>query len=410
MSAPHTMRFNPASREELCAIIEDAHSHNQALRISGGATLKGIGGDVVAHRDLSLCTFTGIEEFEPGDLTIGARAGTTLTELSETLGAYRLTTPLDAPQPRIATLGGTLASGWLGPRRHRLGRSRDAVIGTEIVLANGRLAKSGGMVVKNVTGYDLSKLYIGSFGTLGVLARANLKLTPLPQCGRGLLARLPELSRGRAIERMRGLASQATAALIIDGFHREIDGEDGTDGRIFVLIESSQTTLELHTRDTRSALGQAGIPEAHIIDHLPVHQLQRIIDAVITNVGERSVTYRVLGDPLEHRLARDQIPTTLQHLDLKTEAILDVFNGDLFLRISDRDARAFASKLAELDDRIHDLLPRAIVIACAHPLREQLNLWGKHPLAFEKMLQLKSAFDPKNILNPGRFLGNSQRV
>ena len=98
---------------------------------------------------------------------------------------------LTAPLPAEATVGGTLAAGWRGPRRHLYGPPRDWAIGSSVVLTDGTVARAGGMVVKNVAGYDLSRLYVGSFGTLCVQVRANLKTLPLPQRTRAFQAALP---------------------------------------------------------------------------------------------------------------------------------------------------------------------------------------------------------------------------
>ncbi len=397
-------RVAPTSITMLQEAVISARDRNAALCIRGAGTLDGIGGRVTADIDVHMTHLKGVAAFEPGDLTIGLFAGTTLAELSAVLREHRLMAVLDAPHPQHATVGGTLAGGWLGPRRHRFGRPRDAIIGTTVVMADGRIASSGGMVVKNVTGYDLSKLYIGSFGTLGILARVNFKVQPIPMRIRAISARLPEHTRERVIERMQSLSGQISAAFLIDGFHREIDGEDGSDGRLVVLLETSETLMEQATRDTRGALGQAGVPEATIVDLGPMDHLQRIIDAGVATIGERSITYRVLGDADDNERRSSQLATELPRTGLRMERILDACNGDLFVRLSDRDSRSFASTLADSDESVHRHFPRAIVIACTSPIRDQLNIWGEHPAAIQKMHLLKSAFDPDHRLNPGRFL------
>ncbi|MBV9233491.1 MAG: FAD-binding protein, partial [Candidatus Eremiobacteraeota bacterium] len=340
------------------------------------------------------------------DLTLAAFAGTPLQRVTSLLAAQGQFLPLDAPRPQYATLGGTLAAGWLGPRRHLYGRLRDYVIGSTVVLADGTVAKAGGMVVKNVAGYDMSRLYAGSFGTLGVLAQVNLKTVPLSAQARMLFAPLPEHTRTRACAHLLDLAIPPAAALWIRGFYHSIDGEDGDDGRVAVLLEGSAAVLERATRDLRSALGRAGVPSTHVIDAGAREAFQRIVDAYVAALGERSVTYRI------HKLVQESEKTALAvceltaRFGLRFEVILDIMNGDVVVRASDLDTRLLGGKLENFDDALHEIEPRAQVIACAHPHRSNLQVWGAQPDAIEKMRALKRRFDPNRTLNPGRFVGN----
>src|SRR5687768_5798371 len=122
-----------------------------------------------------------IVEHEPGDLTVTAQAGVVMRELQTALGACGQWLSLDPPDAERATLGGVLATNACGPRRHLYGTARDLLIGVTVVTADGSVVKGGGKVVKNVAGYDLPKLFIGSYGTLGVIVEATVKLRPLPE-------------------------------------------------------------------------------------------------------------------------------------------------------------------------------------------------------------------------------------
>ena len=144
------------------------------------------------------------------------------------------------------------------------GRVRDYLLGSTIVLADGTIARAGGMVVKNVAGYDMSRLYVGSFGTLGVLREANLKTIPLPPHARLFLAPLPERTRERACAQLAALRIRPAAAFWVDGFHHAIDGDEGPEGRILCVLEGSDALLERATLELRSALGRAGVPETRV--------------------------------------------------------------------------------------------------------------------------------------------------
>lgn len=128
---------------------------------------------------LSTRNLAGIETFLPGEGVCRAGAGTTLGELRRAAADADMEIPLDGPD--AATLGGALAAASVGPRSHVWGRARDAVLGLDVALASGELSRCGGRVVKNVTGYDLAKLYTGSHGSLGVITAAWLRLRPRPE-------------------------------------------------------------------------------------------------------------------------------------------------------------------------------------------------------------------------------------
>jgi len=396
----------PASVSELGELVAECDARDRAIHVVGGNTLAGMGFPP-ERADVTLETtgLTGAVEYEPADLTLAARCGTPIQSLSALLATHRQFVPFDAPRPQYATLGGTLAAGWLGPRRHLYGRPRDYVIGTTVVLADGTVTRAGGMVVKNVAGYDLSRFYVGSFGTLVILAQANLKTLAAPSRARVFLAALPVRTRDRAFAHTIALKIRPAAALWIDGFHQAIDGEDRDDGRLLILLEGSDALLERATRDLRAALGGAGVPETRVVDAGARESFQRAVDAYVATLGERSVTYRIFGFPDDAAATADAVAATARRFELRCERIADVMNGDVVARISDLDMRALGAKIERFDDVLHETHPRAQIIASEHPHRAYLRVWGEAPPSIDRMRALKRRFDPKGTLNPGRFVG-----
>ncbi|MBV9719828.1 MAG: FAD-binding oxidoreductase [Candidatus Eremiobacteraeota bacterium] len=399
-------RATPKSTQGVAKIVARCDRGGNKIRIAGGETLNGMG-HAPERVDVTLSTvgLTGIAANERTDLVISVRAGTPIANLTSLLASQGQFVPFDAPQPQYATLGGTLAAGWLGPRRHLYGRPRDFLIGTTIVLADGTIARAGGMVVKNVAGYDMSRLYVGSFGTLGVLTQANLKTIPRPTHARLFLAPLPERTRERACTQLSALRVPPSAAFVIEGFHHAIDGDEGPEGRLLLLLEGSAALIERATLELRSALGRAGVPETRIVDAGAREAFERVVDAYVASLGERSVTYRLYPLAREAPSSASQMHGLAQSFELRGETIADLMNGDVVLRVSDLDSHAFGSKIENFDEALHAMMPAAQVVASNHPHRANLRVWGTPPAAIDRMRALKARFDPNRTLNPGCFVG-----
>ncbi len=396
----------PETVQELSDTLARCDRRGEKVSITGGNTLAGMGFPP-ERLDLGLSTqrLTGVIANERADLTIAIRAGTAIQSVATLLAAGGQFIPFDAPHPQYATVGGALAAGWLGPRRHLYGRLRDYLLGSTIVLADGTVARAGGMVVKNVAGYDMSRLYVGSFGSLGVIVQTNFKTVPLRKHARLFHAALPERTRTRACAALASLPLRPAAAFWVDGFHNAIDGDDGPEGRIVVLLEGSEALLERATRELRSALGRAGVPETRVADSGARESYQRIVDSYVACLGERSVTYRIASFPDEAQRRSQTAKELARRSGLRTDTIVDVMNGDIVLRASDLDFRALGAKIEPFDDALHEIEPRAQVIASEHPHRAYLRVWGVSPAAIAQMQALKARFDPNRTLNPGRFVG-----
>lgn len=392
--------------DELRHTLAECDRDGRTVEIQGGNTLRGFGAPPT--RADVVVTTTGLADLlthNYHDLTCSTQSGIRVADFADLLDKRGQFIPIDVPQRRKATVGGALASGWLGPRRHVYGRPRDLVIGSQVVLADGTLASAGGMVVKNVSGYDMSKVYIGSFGTLGVITQLNFKTLAQPKRRRALIAKLPENTRPRAAAQVAASPIPPAAAFCIEGFRKNIDGEDGIDGRIFVLLEGSEALVDRATRDLRSALGRAGVPEAVILDAGAWESFERVLDASISSVGERSITYRALGLPGDAVQTATALRDAANRRELFTDVLADIMNGDVFLRVSERDSRAFAEKIELCDDEIRALSPRSVIAAGDAPIRESLSAWGADPPGVTKMRALKARFDPRGTLNRGRFAG-----
>src|SRR6266702_4369871 len=178
----------PTQVEQVAQIVALVNQYGLSLLTRGGGSRISIGG-MPEQIDVLLETnrLTQVLEHEVADLTCHVEAGLTLAALQTRLVKQGQRLALDPPDAAQATIGGILASNASGPKRLRYGSARDLVIGLHVVQANGDVSRSGGRVVKNVAGYDLNKLFIGSLGTLGIIVEANFKLHPLPDAEHTLL-------------------------------------------------------------------------------------------------------------------------------------------------------------------------------------------------------------------------------
>lgn len=181
----------PGSAEQTAEVIKRAAADKLGVVACGARTKLDMGLPPRKY-DLAIdvTRLNRLVAYDPDDLTLSVEPGLALQRLSEVLAERGQFLPLDAPFFRSATVGGTIASAMDSPLRQLYGTARDFVLGMEFVTGDGSLAKSGGRVVKNVTGYDVHKLMIGSFGTLGVITRINFRTFPLPRSVRAFVARL----------------------------------------------------------------------------------------------------------------------------------------------------------------------------------------------------------------------------
>jgi glycolate oxidase FAD binding subunit len=397
----------PADARRVATTLATATDAGAAVVFFGGGTLQSIG-NAPRRYDiaLSLRRLDRIAQYDPRDLTIGLEAGITLDTVSRALGQARQFIPFDAPAPRRATVGGTLAAGWAGPRRASYGQLRDLVIGSTVALTDGSLATAGGMVVKNVTGYDMSKLYIGSLGTLGAIVRANFKTLPLPAAQRLAFAPLTDEVRERTLASLSQLTLEPTATLVVDGFFERVPRVRDESSRLLMLFEGSTAMINRATRDLRSVLGKCGVAETRLFDGVEAAAVfQETIEAYVEPIEDRSITYRSTGLPSSAWERATKASTIVRGWDARCDLIADLRTGDVIVRVAGSSARTAADLVTTIDAPLRAALPTTTILAGDPSLRAQLDAWGDVPPAFATQRAIKQRFDPTATLAPGRFLG-----
>ncbi len=263
----------PPTAEDLAAALAELASRG-VVRTGGNFSKDRLGGPLAESVSLlSTRALRRVLIFEPKDLTISVEAGLPWAELTELLARERMMIPLDPPFAASATVGGVVAANWVGPRRRLYGTARDNVIGMRFATVEGKIAQSGGMVVKNVAGLDMAKLFIGGWGTLGVMTSVNFKLTPQPPAERtfalsgsleSLVAARDSILRGVLQPAAVDLVNPAASVLlglsgwnllvraggspaVLDRYARELAGFSPLDNGLWALIANFPAAhLERH--------------------------------------------------------------------------------------------------------------------------------------------------------------------
>ena len=195
-------RLTPSSAEDLAEALHEAGTKAQTVAVIGNDSKHLMSGPVLsADLVISTVALRRVLQYEPNDLTISVEAGMPFSDLQSLLARRKQMIALDPPFSKQATIGGVVASNSSGPMRRGFGTARDLVIGMTFAMLNGKLIKTGGMVVKNVAGLDMGKVLIGSFGTLAVITSVNFRLHALPLETRTFLFTFADLDS--AIEKAR---------------------------------------------------------------------------------------------------------------------------------------------------------------------------------------------------------------
>ena len=373
----------PAEVAELAALLAEHHAKSEAVLICGGRTRLAFANRArPLAAAISLEALAGVDVFEPDEGVVHALAGTPVRRLQQTVAAEGWELPLDPPG-EAATVGGTIASAAMGPRAQAFGRVADAVLGLELVGADGTPSKCGGRVVKNVTGYDMAKLYTGSFGSLGVVTGAWLRLRPQPAQRVVLTSRVAR--DGASFERARARARCASARAFVWN-------ESPADGEAELLVELGSGEAGL--RDDREGLARDFALETAAADAVDRLRDARAHSASRHPIGLRArVLATRLGEMRETLLAAG------------FELSIDLGLGVLTARGGEVPIDA---------DGLLALRERAI--ACGgHASFEWLpdagfdglDVFGEAPGTRALAAALKVRFDPRGILNPGRFVTGS---
>ncbi|HEY7783556.1 MAG TPA: FAD-linked oxidase C-terminal domain-containing protein [Pyrinomonadaceae bacterium] len=391
--------LTPGSIAELTEIMNFVSRERLQVVPEGAGTWRNVG-NPISRIDLTIKTdrLNRIIDHEPADLIATAEAGVTLKEFNDHLSLNGQWLPLDPPDDGTATLGGVIATGLAGAQSY--GPPRRHVIGMQVVLANGKVVNAGGRVVKNVAGYDLCKLFTGSYGTLGLITQLRFKLRPLPQSSVSLITRGP-------IDSLLAAAQAITAARLFDvaiellssRFAVELELNEGNDCLLLVRFSGSSKTVERQTRAAAALLRPFG-------------------EIIQVDVDDGAVWRKVAALPL-------QLPERpMWRVSLPPAAVAG------FVRIleathSNAASRAWQASMAtgrirmiepaglesaELEQSLSYLRGQArslggwLLIENADAgVKKTFDAWGDFGAQRDLMKRVKKAIDPNHLFSPGRL-------
>ena len=353
----------PSTVEAAAAVIGHANATKLAVIPIGGKQQRGPG-NVPARYDIALnvTALSTVVEYEPEDLTITCGAGMTLGELRQTTAAAGQMVAFDPEIADEATVGGALAADLWGPSRVSLGGPRDFTIGLRVITGDGLITRAGGRVVKNVAGYDLCKLYVGSLGTLAVITEATFKVQPLPKTTRQVA-----LAAGSAAE-VCGIASESLTRGL--SLRSAVVTRADERWRLDITLAGSESAVERSARELASLAGDGG-----------------------QGTGERAE--RPDERPIGVRIATlpSELPSLLEGLPADASFLAYPTLGVVRMRLRD-------------EGELPPLVAMGAIVEDAPPeVKRGIDVFGPEPSSLPLMRSIKAQLDPNGVLSPGRFVG-----
>jgi glycolate oxidase FAD binding subunit len=402
----------PASVQEMQDVLRCASKEGLSVMPAGAGTKLGIG-NLPQKVDVVLATtrLNSIVEYEPGDLTVTVESGIRLATLQAVLAQHQQYLALDPPYADRCTLGGIVATNASGALRLRHGAARNQVLGLRVVHANGTVVKSGGKVVKNVAGYDLNKLYIGAFGTLGIITEVTLKLSPIPAREAILAADFQNVQdavdTGLSVVGSQILPMFVNLFINADPRRGKTDGTTEGNGPMLVAgFGGDPETVAWQLTQCQEIMEQNGALGVTITEgESRVHLQETIREFSAADRDTEIVIAKLNLKRTDIAEFAAQVMDASWARDVQIMALLG--SGILYLSIpvtSDTDFEVLAKTLTQLRQSVTEARGNLIVETAPPELKQHIDVWGAVGDTLGLMKQVKDRFDASGLLNPGRFV------
>jgi glycolate oxidase FAD binding subunit len=384
-----TQVVEPANEQEVAAVLRCANERGLCVVPQGGST-KSDWGNRPTRADIVLSTkrMDRILEHAWADLTVTVEAGCRISNLQNALAQHGQRLAIDPLWPERTTIGGLISTNDSGSLRLRFGSVRDLIIGITLALPDGTLASSGGKVVKNVAGYDLPKLATGAFGTLGVITRAVFRLHPLPKDHRTFTISCDDVNQGQRLLLQIQDSKFAHTALQV-----RIDSE-ATSPRLDILFEGTVAGIDAQEQQLRKLVSSARID---LSSDDPWQARQALWADANSAVAKITVVPSQIADAV-----RSLQQVTAPH-HCRWAAVIQAI-GIGAVSVSSLEPQSIHSALTALRSYLESNGGSLVLLRRVQNL-PPFDAWGATGDAQALMSALKQQFDPKRILNPGRFVG-----
>ncbi|GHH99343.1 FAD-binding oxidoreductase [Neobacillus kokaensis] len=401
----------PKTEQEIADILQYANEKAMKINIIAGGTKRGFGGiEESADILLSLEQYKGVVEHSPGDMIVTVKSGTTYQELQDFLAEHKQKVPLDPALPKEATIGGVIAANDFGPKRLGYGSARDMVIGLRMVYPDGTIIRSGGKTVKNVAGYDMNKLFIGSMGTLGVISEITIKLRPLQQYESLILLSFPDGNLEDIHTFTISLLDSVMEPVALELLNPPL-AEIVTGHRAFTLAISFED-VESSVRYQVDYVKQHKPSDASIsiLEQNDARSFWDNLAAVSPN-GQQTVSEQTTKAALKvgvknldvvSVIKESQLLQDSHHLKAEAHGGLGTGLCKVYLTGTKDDV---VSAITSLRSFAEHLGGYAVATHLPLALRQQIKVWGEKPSHFFLLDGIKAKVDSKRILNNGRFVG-----
>jgi glycolate oxidase FAD binding subunit len=401
----------PGSIEEVAAVMALASEVGAPVTPWGGGTAASVG--MPAGRTglvLGLRRLGRLLDHEPGDLTATVEAGMTVRAFQTALGSRGQWLSLDPADAERATVGGVLATNACGPRRHLYGTARDVLIGVTVVTADGSIVKGGGKVVKNVAGYDLPKLFIGSYGTLGVIVEATVKLRPLPEQEELVSVRFDRLKdAGSAVKAVAASDLIPNAVELLDSAGASgaglAAGSPTPGGVLVVGFDGVREQVDWQRAELARLTGPLGGRDPRLLDAAAWTRLPTAAREAFSTTAA-VMTLAVLPSQVAEIMEQGAGIARGRGLQSSwaAHAGVGVVRGALASEPAPKDPAALAVVLAEWREMARAGGGYANLEWAPLAIKSQIPVWDDPGAAGRIMERIKAQLDPRNILNPGRFV------
>ena len=403
----------PASAQEVSELVKFAAAGKLAVIPTGARTKLGIGMPPSRY-DLAIdmTRIDRVTSYAPGDLTLSVEPGLPLARLAKVLAEHHQFLPLAVPFHESATVGGTLSGGVDSPLRQFYGTARDFVLGMEFVSGDGALTKSGGRVVKNVSGYDLHKLFLGSIGSLGVITRINFKTFPLPRTTATFTASFPDAISAREFNSLvQQSALRCQSVEIFSPKAADILNATETDGWSVAVCMAGNDALIARAHRDLEIIARNAAPNSlrgfALLDAAAANSLSLAISefpVTATTAGAVVAKLSCLPDSIAS-LCEETAAIAEKHSIASAHIFHGIGVGYCAFLAPGNTAAQYRGCFQELLALAAAKNVFASIPYCPLELKRQLDIWGPPREDFVLHQSVKRAFDPHNIFAPGRFVG-----